>query len=147
VSPGLDDAFTTFPKVVVVQAFTFSPSFDNASTKCRFLELVGGIFRRESGIDPHAHYACITATGSLTTPSSPRIVIHTRRGNIAGTATKAKVLEVETQACDRSVVPGRAVDDQPADEREGGRWLRHLSGPRWRWPSMTRRWMRTFARP
>ena len=52
------------------------------------------------GLPTPAHYAYITtATGSLTTPGSPRILIHTRQGKIAGIYCDrpAKVLEVETQ--------------------------------------------------
>ena len=43
--------FNHSSQVVVLHAFTFSPLFHNASTKCRFRELVGGlvggIFRRD----------------------------------------------------------------------------------------------------
>ena len=43
VSKGSYHAFTTLPQVLIWQGITLSPFFDNASTKCRFLELVGGL--------------------------------------------------------------------------------------------------------
>ena len=39
----LEGRFHHASQVVVLQAFTFSPLFDNASTKCRFCSLVGGL--------------------------------------------------------------------------------------------------------